>query len=212
MIKKLFKTYFLVVLLLVACDNNEYSKQISNHHSSKEMPNQIEKNKEHSKKDDSTNSSGKNLTLEKKFLPPNFLVKKIEIEAKNHSLTLVMNYVLSEKLYEILKQYKDYYFVIQYPEEFSTLTNVKNSKPVKGPLPTNGQLSYSVTFLTSWSNDIPKDLINKINNGELRYNLIILDKEMFPVHIFNDVQWYQTFDPNKGSNIIFDEKKNEKEN
>jgi hypothetical protein len=212
MVQKLFKTYFLIILLLVACNSNEDNKQTSNNYNSEEISNQSEKTKETNKTNESINSSGNNLSLEKKFLPPNFLVKKIEIEAQNHSIKLVIDYVLSEKLYKILEQYKDYYFMIEYPEELSNLTSVKNSKPVKGPLPKNGQLSNSVTIISSWNNAIPENLINKLNKGELRYNLVILDKEMFPVHVFNDIQWYQTFDPNKGSNIIFDDEESKQEN
>ncbi|MCL6585421.1 MAG: hypothetical protein K6T72_02735 [Anoxybacillus sp.] len=212
MMRKLLKTYCLMVLLFAACDDNEDSKQISSNYTSEKPSNQVEKNNKADKEVESVNASESKLSLEKQFLPPNFLVQKLSIEAKNRSIKFVMDYVLSEKLYEVLEQYKDYYFMIEYPEELFNLTNVKKSKPVKGPLPKNGQLSNSVTIVTSWNNDIPNSLMHKINKGELRYNLIILDKEMFPVHIFNDVQWYQTFDPNKGFNIIIDDKKTNSEN
>lgn len=46
---------------------------------------------------------------------------------------------------------------------------------------------------SSWSAAISEALIQKLHKGESRYNLVILDQERSPIHIFNDVQWYQTF-------------------
>ncbi|MEB3749332.1 hypothetical protein EP10_000171 [Geobacillus icigianus] len=192
--EKFFYPLFIGVLLLAACERG-HDPTPAPHHVGKEAV-QGNEQKEKVKKEQ------KPLSLEEKFLPPHFLVNEFTAKATSRSIHLTMRYTLSEQLYQLLEQYRDYYFVIQYPEELSRVTHVDRSNAVKGPLPANGQLSYTITISSSWIDDIPKDLINRINHGDLRYNLLILDKERSPVHIFNDVQWYPSFDPNKGSSVI----------
>ncbi|KZE96515.1 hypothetical protein AVP43_01534 [Geobacillus stearothermophilus] len=191
MSKKFFHPLFICFLLLAACERGHDPAPVALH--------PLEKAKQEHEK---AETEQKPLSLEQKFLPPHFLVNQFIAKATSRSIELTIHYTISEQLYRLLEQYRDYYFVIQYPEELSRLTHVDRSNAVKGPLPANGQLSYTITISSTWTNDIPKDLINRINHGDLRYNLLILDKERFPVHIFNDVQWYQSFDPNKGSSVI----------
>ncbi|KAF0995884.1 hypothetical protein [Geobacillus sp. TFV-3] len=190
MIKMLFHIYLVTCfLLLAACEHQHHP---SSHHPTKQVE----------KEGGTKQTESNHLSLEQKFLPPHFLVNQFAANATSRSIKFTIHYTMSEQLYHLLERYQDYYFVIQYPEELSRLTRIEHSHAVKGPLPSNGQLSYVVTISSTWKKDIPKDLMDQINHGQLRYNLLILDKEQFPVHIFNDVQWYQSFDPNKGSNII----------
>ncbi|MEW5323089.1 hypothetical protein V2J23_13390 [Geobacillus thermoleovorans] len=198
MSKKFFHIYLMsCFLLLAACEHQHDPSPVPQRPTKQE-----EKEGEKSNKNEKTLTERNHLTLEEKFVPPHFLVNQFVADATSRSIQLTIHYTISEQLYHLLEQYQDYYFVIQYPEKLSRLTHVDHSNAVKGPLPTNGQLSYVITISSTWANDIPKNLIDQINHGDLRYNLLILDKERFPVHIFNDVQWYQSFDPNKGSNVI----------
>ncbi|MFC0296011.1 hypothetical protein [Geobacillus jurassicus] len=190
MSKKFFYPLFICFLLLAACERGHDPAPVA--------PRPVEKAKQEHEK---AEKEHKPLSLEQKFLPPHFLVNQFVAKATSRSIQLTIHYTISEQLYRLLEQYRDYYFVIQYPEELSRLTHVDHSNAVKGPLPANGRLSYVITISSTWKNDVPKNLIDQINQGTLRYNLLILDKERFPVHIFNDVQWYQSFDPNQGSNI-----------
>ncbi|MCG6796242.1 hypothetical protein [Geobacillus sp. YHL] len=189
--KKYLYPLFVVFLLLAACERG--------HNPAPVAPHPAEKAKQ---KHEQVETEQKPLSLEQKFLPPHFLVNQFTAKATSRSIELTIHYTISQQLYRLLEQYQDYYFVIQYPEELSRLTHVDRSNAVKGPLPANGRLSYAITMTSTWATDIPKDLIDRINHGDLRYNLVILDKERFLVHIFNDVQWYQSFDPNKGSSVM----------
>ncbi|AST00153.1 MULTISPECIES: hypothetical protein [Geobacillus] len=194
MSKKFFHSLFICFLTLAACESG-HTPDVATHHS-------VEKEKP---KNEKAETEQKPLSLEQKFLPPHFLVNQFTAKATSRSIELTIHYTISQQLYRLLEQYQDYYFVIQYPEELSRLTHVDRSNAVKGPLPANGLLSYAITMTSTWATDIPKDLIDRINHGDLRYNLVILDKERFPVHIFNDVQWYQSFDPNKGSSVMLED-------
>lgn len=203
--QKLLQTSLLAALLLAACDS-EADKQTAARHPHSESAaktSEVEPNMEPAA------ASNESASLDKQFLPPNFLVNKIETQVTSQSLKLVIRYTLSESLYQVLEAYQDFYVAIQYPEELSRVTNVEQSEPVKAPVPQNGQLSHSVTITSSWNKPLPKHIMDHMRNGAWRYNLVILDRDRLPVHIFNDVQWYQTFDPNRDSHIIFEDAENE---
>ena len=150
------------------------------------------------KKQNEETTNEENISLEKQFIPPNFTINQLAMDVQENELAFQFDFTLSQHLYDLLHQYEDYYFVIEYPKAFHEYTGIYLSEPIKGPIPTNENLSYQVSIRTTWNMKLPASLMDHLTREDASYNLLILDREYMPVHAVKDVQWYHYGNKNKG--------------
>jgi len=143
----------------------------------------------------------------KRFNPPNFQVEAFNVQISEGYLIMNLNFTISEELHEFLLQKPVYYFQIRYPEALAKIIMLEQSEIAIGPEVEKGVRSYYVQFKQSISKNLSKEEISKLVGNKDGYQLLVLNKNKYPVHIFDDINGFAKVDPNKSSNIYIDEGK-----
>ena len=109
-----------------------------------------------------------------------------------------MDYLLSEDRYQFIKETDlEYYFYIEDPKEVAELVGEEKTELIKGKDRSEGNDICTITF----KQNIEKGVSENVKNTDLSdYNLIITNKEYYPVTIFNDIQTFISVD---GSSRFF---------
>lgn len=179
------------LLCLIGCSSSTNSKIKTSENKTREIPTVIE----------SEDEIEDQKSLDKKFIPPNFLVKEFKVTTNGDFLDIKLSYEVSEKLYKFLLDGPKFIFNIEFSEYIIKSTSIKKTENIEGQLDSNGQLNYEVNFSTNLYDELEPSLIKMINDDDMDFRLIIYDEYMVPVHIFENVQWADTFIYGKSDNI-----------
>nr|WP_289038388.1 hypothetical protein [uncultured Allobacillus sp.] len=181
------KKCFLIVglLFLVAC-NQSVDQKTSN------QPEDVPK------KQNEETTNEESISLAEQFNPPNFTINQLEMNVQENKLLIQLHFTLSQNLYDLLRQYEDYYFAIEYPGVFREYTGIYISKPVRGPMPADEKLSYQTSIHTTWNKKLSESLMKSLAGGDASYKLLILNNEYVPIHEFKDIQWYRYVNKSEG--------------
>lgn len=144
-------------------------------------------------------------SLDKKFIPPNFLVKEFKVIAHEEYMDIKLEYEINEALYKFLQNGPKFIFNIEFSEDIINETGIVKTDNVEGHVGNNGELNYEISFSTNLHKELDPSLLNLINNDEMDFRLIIYDEVMVPVHIFENVQWADTFQYGKSENVILED-------
>ena len=175
------------MVFLVAC-NQSVGQEVS------DPPQDVTNQKD----EEEEKSHEENVSLDEQFIPPNFMIDQLTMDVQENEMAIQFDFTLSQKLYDLLRQYEDYYFVIEYPGVFHEYTGIDLSKPVTGPIPNDEELSYHMSIRTTWDKRLSADLMNELTGQDTGYNLLILDREYVPVHEFKNIQEYRYIRTNEG--------------
>jgi hypothetical protein len=145
-------------------------------------------------------------SLDKKFLPPNFLVKEFKVTTSGDLINIKLRYELSENLYKFLQNGPKFIFNIELPDTIINETGIGKTEMIEGHVSSNGELNYEINFSTNLHKKLDSSVLDLINKDELSFRLIIYDELMVPVHIFEGVQWADSFQYGKSENIICEDK------
>ncbi|WP_170949568.1 hypothetical protein [Ureibacillus acetophenoni] len=146
-------------------------------------------------------------SLDKKFIPPNFLVKEFTVKSSDKKMEVILKYQLSDDLNTYLKDNVKFLFNVEFSDILSNDVGVSKTNTVEGLVGHDGELSHTVILTANLQNEINPSLKEMINNDEMRFRLIIYDEFMVAVHIFEDVQWADSFVNGESQHIILDDTK-----
>lgn len=139
-----------------------------------------------------------NLDFGSKFDVKNLLIKDFSKEIYDDYIVYKLKYILSEKTYEFIQDTNlEYYFYLEYPKEIAELVGEEKTKFIKGESRSENNDICTIEF----KQDIKKEIVDKIKDTDLTdYNLVITNREYYPVTIFNDIITFINID---GSSRFF---------
>ena len=136
------------------------------------------------------------------FHPPHFQVENFDVSiAEGDKLSIRVDYVFDQELFNFIKDKSpEYYYIIQYPSQLGEDLDLKRSDYIKGItiIESSSQMNYSIEI----KEEVPEDYnINPIIKEPIGFQLIILNKNKYPVHIIDDIYFYSDFDPDLSQTI-----------
>ncbi|MGF3103637.1 hypothetical protein [Rossellomorea sp. DUT-2] len=137
-------------------------------------------------------------TLEKKLLPPKFIITNFEIayDASKKEVKYLVDYLMDLDIYESMtKGNQEMYFSLEYPENVHTIYETPFSTLVKSEEPMNNKMNYQVIIKQKVESDISPQEVNDITNNLEKYNLHIADKDKDTIAIFDDIIGFMDYEP-----------------
>ncbi|NMH68052.1 hypothetical protein HF072_04595 [Bacillus sp. RO3] len=137
-------------------------------------------------------------TLEKKLLPPKFVITNFEItyDSSKKEVKYLVDYLMDLDIYESLTKGKqEMYFSLEYPENVDGIYETPFSTLVKSEDPINNKMNYQVIIKQKVRSDISTQEINDITNNLEKYNLHIADNDKDTIAIFDDIVSFMDYEP-----------------
>lgn len=139
-----------------------------------------------------TNNDIEGLDFGSKFDVKNLLIKDFTKKVYDDCIIYKLEYILSEKTYKFTQDTNlEYYFYLEYPKEITEIIGEEKTELIKGKNRSKDNDICTIEF----KQDIKKEIVNKIKNTDLKnYNLVITNREYYPVTIFNDIKSFISID------------------
>ncbi|WP_374055806.1 hypothetical protein [Rossellomorea sp. FM04394] len=197
---KLFVGILIVMFTLLGCSTIEKTSSSEN----KEETTAAQQNTAVSQKEEQTGESlaqahlDNRYTLEKKLLPPKFVITNFEIsyDSSKNEVKYLVDYVMDLDIYASLTKGKqEMYFSLEYPEKVHGIYETPFSTLVKSEDPINNKMNYQVIIKQKVGSDISTQEINEITNNVEKYNLHIADKDKDTIAIFDDIASFMDYEP-----------------
>lgn len=175
----------LIIIILNGCTNISDNKQSQHIDKSNETTNT------------KTYSEVDTLDFGSKFDVKNLLIQDFSKEVYEDYIIYKLEYILSENTYKFIQDTNlEYYFHIEYPEEIADLVGEEKTEFVKGKNRNDNDIC-TIEFKQAINvEDVEKIKVEDLNN----YNLVVSNKEFYPVTIFNDIITFISID---GSSRFF---------
>lgn len=180
---------FIVVILtsifvIVACENDQQieDKQSNN-------PEIEEKQSNHQQMEEVSST----ISLEKKFIPPNFGVDEFKINTNDKFVEFKISYRISPQLYDVLSKIDSkYYFELKIPGNISSIINKDSTGLVPGAIMEFNSLKYTVTLNIELEKPLTTSEIKELVQNKNGYGLYIYDQDKDAIHYFDDVELFST--------------------
>ncbi|OZI11719.1 hypothetical protein CEW92_10500 [Bacillaceae bacterium SAS-127] len=147
-------------------------------------------------------------SLEKKLLPPKFIVTNFDMgyNEERKELSYFMDYEFDTEIYNMLAEEKQkLYFSLEYPEHVQKYFENISSDFIMAEKPKNHKNIYQAEFKTK--TDLKKEDVQKIKESLSGYNLLIADKDKDIVARFNDLYGFNGYKPGVSGSTHIDETK-----
>ncbi|MED3804400.1 hypothetical protein P4562_21090 [Lysinibacillus xylanilyticus] len=180
--------FILVILIsifvIVACDDNQ---QIE------EKPSNNQQTEEKPSNNQQTEVVSSHISLEKKFIPPNFGVNEFKVNADDKFVEFKISYRISPQLYDVLSKIDSkYYFELKIPGNISSIINKDSTGLVPGAIMEFNSLNYIVTLNLDLEKTLTTSDIKEIVQNKNGYELYIYDQDKDAIHYFDDVELFST--------------------
>ncbi|RIW34289.1 hypothetical protein D3H55_09920 [Bacillus salacetis] len=195
---KTFAAIIMVMLSLLGCTTVEKPSSSENEISAKQPVIDISQQVKQPTEDLEQFNLDQRYTLEKKLLPPKFVITNFEIayDDSKKEVSYLVDYLIDLDIYESLTKGKqEMYFSLEYPEDIHKLYETPFSQLVKSEEPANNKMNYQVTITQKTASDISTQQIKQITNNLEKYNLHIADKDKDTIAIFDDIIGFLDYEP-----------------
>ena len=172
------------IFVIVACDDTQ---QIEVDQSNNQ---QIEVEQSNNQQIEGVSS---HISLEKKFMPPNFGVDEFKVNADEKFVEFKISYRISPQLYDVLSKIDSkYYFELKVPGNISSIINKDSTGLVPGAIMEFNSLKYIVTLNLDLEKTLTTSDIKEIVQNKNGYGLYIYDQDKDAIHYFDDVELFST--------------------
>lgn len=197
---KMFVVILMVMFSLLGCSTIEKSSSFENKKeiSAKQQDEEVSQQEEQPKEDLAQAHLDNRYTLEKKLLPPKFIITNFEItyDDSKKEVKYIVDYLMDLDIYESLTKGKqEMHFSLEYPENVHAIYETPFSTLVKSEEPINNKMNYQVLIKQKVGSDISSQEINDITNNLEKYNLHIADKDKDTIAIFDDIIGFMDYEP-----------------
>ncbi|KKI91370.1 hypothetical protein WQ54_15210 [Bacillus sp. SA1-12] len=149
-------------------------------------------------------------TLEKKLIPPKFIIKKFTAtyDKSKKEIIYQINYKIDLEIYNILTKGKqEMYFSLEYPESVQKYYNNYYSELIEPQRPKNLKMGYQISFKQKPIRELNNEEIQNITNNLEKYNLHIADKDKDVISIYDDIIGFMDYEPGISKSEHIDETK-----
>jgi uncharacterized protein YceK len=197
---KMFVVILMVMFSLLGCSTLEKSSSSENKNetTATQQDKAVSQQEAKPKQDLAQAHLDNRYTLEKKLLPPKFIITNFEItyDASKKEVKYLVDYLMDLDIYEsMIKGKQEMYFSLEYPDNVHTIYETPFSTLVKSEEPINNKMNYQVIIKQKVGSDISTQELNDITNNLEKYNLHIADKDKDTIAIFDDIIGFMDYEP-----------------